>query len=84
MKNILNRSDVIRLYTKMREKDVSTSQICKALNIDYPCFKAMIDGKQPCYRKWKKTIADILQTDEEEIFAKKDDAPQIFIIRRKK
>lgn len=70
MKNVIDKSDANRLYSKMREKGISTSEICRALNINYPCFKAMIDGKQPCYGKWQKILADILQTDRKELFAK--------------
>lgn len=61
MRNVLTKKDVDYLYTKMREKGVTTSQICKELNIDYPCFKAMIDGKQPCYGKWRKKINEMLE-----------------------
>ena len=68
MKNILSKRGVITLYSKMREKGISTSAICKALNIDYPCFKAMLDQKQPCYGKWQKVIADMLGISKKELF----------------
>ena len=68
MKNTLSERDANRLYAKMREKGISTSQLCKALNVHYQCFIAMTEGRQPCYKGWKKIIAEILQTDKEELF----------------
>ena len=68
MRNVLSKEEVDKLYSKMREKGVSASQICKVLNIHYQCFRAMALGKQPCYGKWRKVIADMLQTDKAEIF----------------
>lgn len=41
MRNVLSKGEVDKLYSKMREKGVSASQICKALNIHYQCFRAM-------------------------------------------
>ena len=68
MKNILAQHTIIRIYKLMKEKGITTSQMCKALNVDYPCFKAMLDGKQPCYGKWQKKIAEVLNVDRRELF----------------
>ena len=68
MKNVLTNADVTRMYRYMRLRDVTTSELCRELNIDYPCFKAMVDGKQPCYNKWQKKISEVLRIDRVELF----------------
>lgn len=67
-KNIIDKETVDKIYALMHERGVSTSEICKKLNVNYMCFKAMLDGKQPCYKGWQKEIADILKVDRKELF----------------
>ena len=57
-----------RLYATMKRKNVSTNQMCRELNIVYPDFKAMIEGRQPCFNKWQKKIADTLGVERAELF----------------
>lgn len=57
-----------RLYKTMKSKNVTTNQICRELNLAYPDFKAMLDGRQPCFNKWQKKIASILDVDRSELF----------------
>lgn len=68
MKNTIDKETVDKIYALLHEKGVSTSEICKRLNVNYMCFKAMLDGKQPCYKGWRKEIADILKVDQKELF----------------
>ena len=56
------------MYVLMKYSNVTSSDICRELNIDYPCYKAMLNGKQPCYGKWQKKIAKILDADREQLF----------------
>lgn len=57
-----------RLYATMKRKNVSTNQMCKELNIAYPDFKAMLEGRQPCFNKWQKKIANVLGVERDELF----------------
>lgn len=57
-----------RLYATMKNKGVTTNQICRELNIEYPDFKAMLEGRQPCFNKWQKKIANVLEVDRVELF----------------
>ena len=69
MSNHFITKDIIdRLYASMKKHGITTSQLCKVLNISYPNFKAMLDGKSPCYNKWQKKIAEALNEDRNELF----------------
>ena len=68
MTHILTRPTINRLYKLMRDNNVTSSDICRELNIDYPCFKAMLDGKQPCFSKWQTKIAQMLNVDKKILF----------------
>lgn len=57
-----------RLYATMKRKNISTNQICRELNIAYPDFKAMLEGRQPCFNKWQKKIANVLGVERAELF----------------
>ena len=70
-RNVLTKQTIDKIYSLMREQDVTSSDMCRALNIDYPCFKAMLDGKQPCFGKWRKKIAEVLNTDRTQLFGEK-------------
>ncbi len=67
-KHILTQQIINRLYKIMREQNISSSDICRELNIDYPCWKAMLEGKQPCFSKWQTKIAEMLKTDKKILF----------------
>lgn len=64
----ISKETADRMYTLMREKGITSSDICRELNIEYPCFKAMLNGKQNCFGKWQKKIAELLQTDRHQLF----------------
>ncbi len=57
-----------RLYDTMKRKNISTNQICRELNIAYPDFKAMLEGRQPCFNKWQRKIANTLGVERKELF----------------
>lgn len=64
----INTEMVDRLYSTMKSKGVTTNQICRELNIEYPDFKAMLEGRQPCFNKWQKKIANMLGVERAELF----------------
>lgn len=57
-----------RLYKELKHKGVSTNSLCKTLNIKYPNFIAMLEGKQPCYGKWQKKICETLGVERQYLF----------------
>lgn len=57
-----------RLYSLMREKGVTSSDLCKVLNVAYPDLRATFDGKSPLYNKWQKKIAEALRIDKDDLF----------------
>lgn len=57
-----------RLYSRMRDKGVTSSDLCRVLNVAYPDLKATFEGKSPLYNKWQKKIADTLNIDKEDLF----------------
>lgn len=57
-----------RLYSCMRSRFVSSSDLCRILNVEYPDLKATLDGKSPLYNKWQKKIADALNVDKKDLF----------------
>lgn len=64
----ISREMTKRLYSTMKCKNVSTNQICRELNIAYPDFKAMLEGRQPCFNKWQRKIANTLDVERAELF----------------
>ncbi len=67
-KNVLTKEKVDNLFSIMKDKGISTSYLCKEANIEYTDFVAMCKGKHPCYKKWKKRIADVLEADSKDLF----------------
>lgn len=57
-----------RLYSLMREKGVTSSDLCRVLNTHYQDLKATLDGRSPMFNKWQKKIAEVLCVDKEELF----------------
>jgi len=77
----MNRIMVNRLRKAMKVKGVTTSQLCKALNIGYCDFIAMCNGKSPCYNKWQRKIAEVLDTDREVLFREfTDEKPKVVYV----
>lgn len=57
-----------KLYSLMREKGVTSSDLCRVLNVAYPDLQATFDGKSPLYNKWQKKIAETLGIDKDVLF----------------
>lgn len=57
-----------RIYACMRYRNITSSDLCRVLNVAYPDLKATFDGKSPLYNKWQKKIAEVLCVDKEELF----------------
>lgn len=68
MNHFLTKKMIDRLYMTMKRKNISSNKICKALNIEYPAYKAMLEGKSPCYNKRQTKIAEVLDVDRAELF----------------
>ena len=66
--NFMTREMVNRLFSVMREKNITTSYLCKILNVNYKDFTATCEGKSPMYNKWQKKIAEALGVDRNELF----------------
>ena len=82
MNHYMTKAMVNRLFKAMKDKGVTTSQLCKALNCGYCDFKAVMDGKSPCWNKWQRKIAEALKMDRGELF-KEFTQPSIETITRK-
>ena len=68
MKNQMTKRMANRMFTIMAKKGVTTSQICKLLNVSYPDFISATEGLHQFYGKWQKKIAELLEVDREELF----------------
>ena len=68
MNHYMTKRMVNRLFKTMKEKDVSTSQMCKAIGCQYCDFKATIEGKSPMYNKWQKKICEALGVERDALF----------------
>lgn len=68
MNHYITRPMINRLYKIMKDKGITTSQICKVLNVGYCDFKSMLEGKSPCYNKHQKKIAELLEVDRDILF----------------
>lgn len=66
--NLMNHKMATRMFTIMSKKGITSSRLCKVLNCDYPSFDLMIRGQRPCYGKWQKKIAEVLEVDRKELF----------------
>lgn len=76
MNHYMNRKMADRMFSVMKEKDISTQHICNILNVEYPDFIAAVNGKHPFYNKWQRKIAEALGVDREELF-REFSVPQI-------
>ena len=76
MNHYMNREIADRMFSLMKEKEVSTQHICNILNVEYPDFIGAVNGKHPFYNKWQRKIAEALGVDREELF-REFVAPQI-------
>ena len=68
MNHYMNRKMVDRLFTLMKENNMSTQHICNVLNVSYPEFIAAVNGKHPFYNKWQRKICAELGVDREILF----------------
>lgn len=82
MNHYMTKVMVNRLFKAMKITDVTTTQLCKVLNCGYCDFKAMLDGKSPCYNKWQRKISETLGMEREELF-KEFTRPSLETIIRK-
>lgn len=78
--NYMTRRMVDRLFRVMHIKGVTTSQLCKVLNVGYRDFQSMCEGKSPCYRKWQKKICETLEVDHDIIFKEFNGKPKVMYI----
>lgn len=66
--NYITKEMKNRIFSVMRDKNVTSSDLCRTLNVAYPAFQATFDGKCPCYGSWQKKIAEALNVDKNELF----------------
>ena len=68
MNHYLTKNMATRLFKVMKDKQVTTSQLCKAIGCQYCDFKATIEGKSPMYNKWQKKICEALNMERDDLF----------------
>lgn len=77
MNHYMTRTMANRMFALMKKKGISTQQICKVLNVEYPDFIAAVNGQHPFYNKWQRKIAEALGTEREELLKEFISTPQI-------
>ena len=68
MNHYMNEKIKTRMYTIMKAKGVTSSQVCRLLNMDYPNWVAVMDGRCPIYNKQQRKIAEMLGVDRDVLF----------------
>jgi len=65
---MMTKQETDRMFALMKEKGISSNQMCKIIGCDYPQFLLVVQGKRQFYGKWQKKIADALGKERGDLF----------------
>ena len=65
---MMTKQETDRMFALMKEKGISSNQMCKIIGCDYPQFLLVVQGKRQFYGKWQKKIAQTLGKERGDLF----------------